>query len=129
MILDASVIVAIILKEPGWEKLLTAMESSPVLAIGAPSLAEAAIVLTARLSRDSRPLLALTLQEFRIDVIPFGEIHWREAAGAYLRFGKGRHQANLNFGDCLTYATASLARQPLLCTGRDFQRTDLDLAR
>lgn len=63
-----------------------------------------------------------------IEQIPFGGEHWREAADAYLRFGKGRHKARLNFGDCLTYAVARLANEPLLFTGDDFPHTDLALA-
>jgi len=60
--------------------------------------------------------------------VSFGEDHWREAARAFRRFGKGRHPAALNFGDCLTYAVARLAGAPLLCVGEDFPQTDLDLA-
>jgi len=44
---------------------------------------------------------------------------------AFVRYGKGRHPAALNFGDCIAYAAAKLADQPILCTGRDFLRTDL----
>jgi ribonuclease VapC len=58
-------------------------------------------------------------------VIPFTEDHWRLAVEAYVRFGKGRHAAALNFGDCLTYAIARLAEQPLLFVGGDFAKTDL----
>ena len=68
------------------------------------------------------------LDEFGIDEVPFGEEHWREAVGAYLRFRKGRHKAQLNFGDCLTYAVARLADEPLLFTRSDFIETDLKLA-
>lgn len=60
--------------------------------------------------------------------MPFGEAHWREAVEAYRRFGKGRHPAGLNFGDCLTYATAKLAGEPLLFVGEDFPATDLEAA-
>jgi ribonuclease VapC len=56
------------------------------------------------------------------------EQHRREAVDAYLRFGKGRHKARLNFGDCLTYAVARLANEPLLFAGDDFPATDLELA-
>lgn len=61
--------------------------------------------------------------------MPFGEIHWREAVDAYRLFGEGRHPARLNFGDCLTYAVASLAGEPLLFTGVDFGLTDVDRVR
>jgi ribonuclease VapC len=50
------------------------------------------------------------------------------ALDAFSRFGKGRHPAALNFGDCMTYAIAEVARRPLLCVGEDFAQTDLELA-
>ncbi|HEX2164869.1 MAG TPA: type II toxin-antitoxin system VapC family toxin [Thermoanaerobaculia bacterium] len=53
---------------------------------------------------------------------------WREAARAVRRFGKARHPAAPDFGDCLAYAVARLADRPLLCVGDDFAKTDLDLA-
>ena len=61
-------------------------------------------------------------------MVPFGDAHYSAAVDAWLRFGKGRHRASLDFGDCLAYATARLANQPLLCVGEDFARTDLQLA-
>jgi ribonuclease VapC len=74
-------------------------------------------------------LLARFLQEAGLTVIPFGEEHWRAAVEAYAKFGKGRHPAGLNFGDCLTYAVARLAGQRLLFVGTDFSKTDLPSAR
>jgi ribonuclease VapC len=128
VILDSSAIVAVFLKEPGFDALLQKLASQQNAGIGTPNLVECGIVLTARLGRDARPLLLRFLQEFVIQPVPFGEDHWREALEAYVRFGKGRHAAALNLGDCCAYATARLAQRPLLCTGEDFPRTDLDLA-
>jgi ribonuclease VapC len=128
VILDSSAIVAVFLKQPGFDELVQKMASQRSAGIGAPNLVECGIVLTARLGRDARPLLLRFLQEFAIQPIPFGEDHWREAVEAYVRFGKGRHAAALNLGDCCAYATARLAQRPLLCTGEDFPQTDLDLA-
>jgi ribonuclease VapC len=62
-----------------------------------------------------------------IRVIPFSEEHWREAAFAYARFGKGRHPASLNFGDCLSYALARVLGRPLLCAGSDFNKTNIPI--
>jgi len=67
------------------------------------------------------------LEAAKIVVIPFDERHWSEALLAYECFGRGRHSAALNFGDALCYATAKLARRPLLCVGEDFPQTDLPL--
>jgi len=85
-------------------------------------------VLAARLGHDSRDLVIRLLDEFGIEEIPFGDRHWREAVDAFLRFGGGRHKARLNFGDCLTYAVARLANEPLLFVGDDFPQTDLKAA-
>ena len=60
--------------------------------------------------------------------LEFTDAHWPIALNAYLRYGKGRHPAALNFGDCLTYATVSVAQEPLLCVGDDFPQTDLPRA-
>lgn len=128
MILDSSAIVAILLREQECEDLLDKLATVPTVGVGAPTLTEAGIVLTARLGDRARQILSLFLQESKLVVVPFGELHWRTAVEAYYRYGKGRHAAGLNFGDCMAYATARLARQPLLCTGKDFSRTDLELA-
>ena len=125
MILDTSAIVAILIREPGFESVLARLTADPNPAVGTPTLAEAAIVLSARLGRDSRSLLTRFLTEASISVIPFGEFHFSAAVEAWLHFGKGRHPAALNFGDCLSYAVARLADTPLLCVGDDFARTDI----
>jgi ribonuclease VapC len=57
-----------------------------------------------------------------------GEEHWRAAMDAFIRFGRGRHAAGLDLGDCMGHATALLAGQPLLCVGDDFSKTDIGLA-
>lgn len=127
MILDSSAIVAIALQEVGYEPVLAAIAGAESVAVGAPTLVEASIVLSARLDRDARPLVSRLREEAGWSVIAFDEVHWSLALDAWLRFGRGRHDAQLNFGDCLAYATARLAREPLLCLGDDFTRTDLDL--
>ena len=128
MIVDSSVVVAIFLKEPGYEELLQKLAASDACGIGAPTLVETAIVLASRLPFEPSAQLREFLLQSGVQTIPFGEEHSREAADAYARYGKGRHAAALNFGDCLCYAVAKLSGQPLLCTGDDFAETDLDLA-
>ena len=128
MILDSSAIVGIVLREPGFESLVSKVAQAETLAVGAPTLTEAGIVLTARLGKDARGLLQGLLREWDAATVAFGEEHWREAVTAYDRFGRGRHQAQLNFGDCMAYAVAKLAGEALLCTGGDFPKTDLELA-
>src|SRR4030042_1604830 len=122
MILDTSAVVAIVMKEAGHEELLRVMAGGDP-AIGTATLAETAIVLSARIRSDARPLLARLLTEASIAVVPFGESHYSAAVDAWLRYGKGRHPAALNFGDCLSYAVARLADEPLLFVGDAFART------
>lgn len=125
MIIDTSALVAIFIRETGHEQLVEAITGAAAAGVAAPTLVEAGIVLSVRMRLDARPLLARFLHDFGIMVIPFGEDHWVEALDAFSRFGKGKHPASLNLGDCFSYAVASLAEEPLLCVGNDFRRTDL----
>jgi ribonuclease VapC len=125
VILDSSAVVAVALQEPGHERVLAAMSAASALGIGAPTLVETTIVLTARLGRDARGLASRLILEADVAVVPFTDAHFGTALDAWLRFGRGRHAAALNFGDCLAYATARVAGEPLLFTGADFARTDI----
>ena len=128
MILDSSAIVSVVIKEPGFEVLLPKLAGASPKAIGAPTLVETSIVLCARLKCDARGLVSRILDETGTSVIPFTDAHYAAAVTAWNKYGKGRHPAALNFGDCLSYAVARLADQPLLCVGNDFARTDIELA-
>ncbi len=128
MIIDSSAIVALILQEPDHEALASTIARAPEKGIGAPTLVECGIVLSSRLGYDARGLLARFIRAAEISIVPFTEAHFDVAIGVWLRFGKGRHPAALNFGDCLSYAVARVAEMPLLCVGDDFPQTDLQLA-
>jgi ribonuclease VapC len=128
VILDSSALVAIVRREPGFERLVEKLDGAAGAGIGTPTLVEAGLVIEVRLNVDSRGVIERFMGDFDVARIPFGEEHWREAVSAFRRFGKGRHAAGLNFGDCMTYAVARLAGQPLLYVGDDFARTDLDAA-
>jgi ribonuclease VapC len=128
LILDSSAVLAVFLQEARYEVVVGKLEAAPSPAIGAPTLAEAGIVLTARLGRNAIGPLARFVQELDIVTVPFGADHWRAAIDAFDRYGRGRHRASLNFGDCMTYAVAKLADEPLLCVGNDFALTDLQRA-
>ena len=125
MVLDSSAIVAIHLKEPGHDRLIQALDNAEVVVVGVPTLLETAMILTARLGKDARPLLFAFLRRLQAEVVAFNEEHLDAATAAFLRFGHGRHPAALNFGDCMAYAVASVAGMPLLFTGEDFARTDI----
>ena len=128
MILDTSAILAILFREPDEDYFLGKVGSAPMVGIGAPTLVETAIVLGARLGERAPTMLSAMVDRAGIVVVSFDPPHWQLATDAWLRFGRGRHPAALNFGDCLAYATARLANRPLLCKGEDFSKTDLVLA-
>jgi ribonuclease VapC len=128
MILDSSAVVAILFQEPGYEAVLDKLITAVEVGIGAPTLVECSVVLSARLKQDARGLLARFLEEANVTIIPFTDAHYGTAVSAWLRYGEGRHPASLNFGDCLAYAVARLTAMPLLCAGDDFSQTDLLLA-
>jgi len=96
--------------------------------VGVTTLLETMMVLTARLAQDARPLLFALLRRLDAEVVPLNLEHFDAAAAAFNRFGRGRHPAGLNFGDCLSYAIASVSGMPLLFTGEDFGRTDIGRA-
>jgi ribonuclease VapC len=128
VIVDTSALLAIFFDEPERDEFLGKIGASEIVGLGAPTLAETAIVVAARVGEQGPRQLAQIVEQANLIVIPFDGPHWPVAAAAWLRFGRGRHEAALNLGDCLTYATARLAGRPLLVKGNDFGRTDLALA-
>lgn len=125
---DTSALIAIHLEEPGCEFLVGRIMSASVAIIGAPQVLEASMVLTGRLGPRAHLILRDSMRRLRIQVVPFTEEHSHAAVEAFLRFGRGRHQAALNFGDCIAYATAELSGFPLLYKGDDFAQTDIPRA-
>ena len=135
MTLDSSALVAVLFSESGYLSLVDKMLESEVLRIGAPTLVEASLVFESRVGRRSHSADAKRhdaihelVKEHGITVVPFAESEWHRAAEAFVRYGRGRHKANLNFGDCLAYATASVAGDSLLFVGDDFLHTDVPVA-
>lgn len=125
MIFDSSAVHALLREEPGHHALYPALEAADGLAIGAPTLFETTMVATTRYGGRGERLVEHFLGSWEVTVIPFDERHWRAAARAFARYGKGRHPAALNFGDCLSYATARVTGEPLLFVGKDFAKTDI----
>jgi ribonuclease VapC len=93
--------------------------------IGAPTLFESAMVLTSRTGPQARSVLEAAIRRMGVMIVPFSGDHVHWATSAFLRFGKGRHPAALNFGDCMSYAVAKVAGMPLLYSGNDFSQTDI----
>lgn len=125
MTLDASVVIAILLSESGSLDLVDRILEADVVRIGTPTLVETAVVLAHKRQRPSLGELKALIDELGVTVIPFDAQHWEAAASAFERFGRGRHKAGLNFGDCMTYATAAVAGDSLLFVGNDFTKTDI----
>ncbi len=125
MILDTSAVVAVLRRELVFSSVESAMGEADALAIGAPTLFETGMVAISRFGAGGRDLVVRFLEDWEVEVMPFDARHWRVATDAFTRYGKGRHPARLNLGDCMTYATARLADKPLLFVGEDFRRTDL----
>lgn len=101
------------------------MKRADEVAIGAPTLVEATVVLVGRFDVPGHTALSSFLQERDVVTIPFDNRHWYAAEEAFIRFGKGRHAAGLNLGDCMSYATARITKEPLLFVGNDFAKTDI----
>lgn len=121
---DPSAIVAIIVGEPEQSAFRQIMAAGEVV-VGAPTLVETRLVLESRLP-DAVGALRLFLQVSGVSVVPFDAAMFEAAIEAFARFGKGRaHPANLNFGDCLSYAVARTRALPLLFKGSDFVHTDI----
>lgn len=127
MVVDASIIVAIALLEPEWHLAASKVQAGQPI-IASPTLLESYTVLRPRLGEDAESALDTILRSLRIEVVPFGENHVREAFRAFDRFGKGHHPAALNLGDCISYALSKLSGQPLLFLGNDFGQTDISVA-
>ncbi|MGH2941145.1 MAG: type II toxin-antitoxin system VapC family toxin [Solirubrobacterales bacterium] len=128
MIADTSAVVAVLLRESRQEELAVKLDGAEVVAVGAPILLETGMVMVGAMGKHGRGLVALFLESFEVEVIPFGESHWQLAVEAFSRYGKGRHSAKLNFGDCMSYAVARIADEPLLYIGNDFAQTDIEAA-
>jgi ribonuclease VapC len=114
-------------EEDGHLELLEALGSGST-SIGAPTLFETAMVLVSREGTLGFRGLLRFLEEHRVTSLRFDESHVEGAVRAFIRYGKGRHPARLNYGDCMAYATAKAAEAPLLFVGDDFAKTDLEPA-
>jgi ribonuclease VapC len=129
MIVDSSALVAIVLVEPGWEVLRDRIAAAGRRAVSAVSLVEAGMVLESRLGPAGALQFDSLVREAGLDVVAFDEAQSQLARDAFRRFGKGRHPAGLDFGDCCAYAAARALGHPLLFKGDDFARTDVAEAR
>ena len=125
---DTSAIVAILYNEPHEERLRAALEATSGALICTSNLLELQLVLAGRRTSAGWDEAEALLAKYNIVPFPFNERQLAVAREAAIRFGKGRHKAGLNFGDCFAYALAKSEGIPLLCTGSDFALTDVEIA-
>lgn len=128
MVIDTSALLAILFDEPERPALTSAIDAASARRVSAMSKLEASIVA---ISREGGRIIADLddlLHQFKIEIVPFDEHQADIAREAFTRYGKGRHKAGLNFGDCAAYALAVSEAEPLLFKGRDFSATDVEVA-
>ncbi len=125
--LDTSALVAIMLDEPEAETFKAVLRQESSIVIGWPTLFETRTVLTAKGFSNPGDIVTRLVSAPNITAIAFDQNHFQAAERALERYGKGRHPASLNMGDCFSYAVAAVAKAPLLFKGQDFGQTDLKL--
>lgn len=128
MTVDTSALVALLFSEPDYLSLVDCILAADRVRIGAPTLVETGMVFAGRRRKAGAREVDELVRELDMTVVPFGESEWRRAVEAFSRYGRGRHKASLNFGDCLAYATAAAANDTLLFVGNDFRHTDIKAA-
>ena len=125
MILDSSPIIAILAKEPDFELYVQAISQARRCRISAANFVELSIVIESQFGAEVVRQCDALFRRIGIVIEPVTVEQAHLARQAYHDFGKGRHAAGLNFGDCFAYALAKVTSEPLLYKGDDFQRTDI----
>ena len=129
MVIDSSAILALLFNEPEADDVEIAIDEDPIRLMSVASGLEAAIVVEARLGAAGGLEFDLLLHKARIELVAVTSEQMEVGRTAWRRFGRGRHAANLNFGDCFSYALAAVSGEPLLFKGDDFSKTDVQRVR
>jgi len=127
IVVDTSAAVSILLSESRAESLLVALDDAESRVMSAATFVELGAVLEAKLHPAGAGIAARFVDDGGIDVVAFDQTQADRALEGWRRFGKGRHPAALNLGDCFTYGLAVAVDQPVLCVGDDFARTDVEV--
>ena len=125
MVIDTSAMIAILLNEPGADRLIAALEADPTRLVSAATVVETSLVVLGRFGEAGDPQLDRLLRAVNAKVVPVGDEQVTIARDAAVRFGRGRDEAGLNFGDCFSYALSVESGEPLLFVGNDFAKTDV----
>ncbi len=128
MIVDTSALLAILLREPGFEAFVGALGNAPTRSMSAASFVELSVVIESRGGDPGIRQSDALFRSAKVSILPVTEEQAYIARQAYSTYGKGRHRANLNFGDCFSYALAKATGEPLLFKGDDFRQTDVQPA-
>jgi ribonuclease VapC len=128
MVIDTSALIAVIRKEPRWQRFIDRILTEPRPSISAASWVELGLVAIGRLHPGAAAEASQLRSDLLITIVPVDEAQAALAGDAFRRFGRGRHRAGLNFGDCFAYALAKARGEPLLFKGDDFGHTDIEPA-
>jgi ribonuclease VapC len=128
MTIDSSAVLAIVFQEPEAERFAAAIASTPMRLMSTVNWLETLMVVEGRYGAESADDALLIMQSLDIQPLVFDREQMTEARAAWRRFGKGRHPAALNLGDCCAYAVALTRAEPLLYKGQDFSKTDITAA-
>lgn len=127
MVIDTSAVLAIFLDEPERRQFIDAILQAGRRQISAATVLETGIVLESKRGESAGREFDLFVVRANLEIVPVDAEQVEAARSAWRRFGKGRHGAALNFGDCFTYGLAKLSGEPVLAKGSDFASTDIEL--
>jgi ribonuclease VapC len=128
MVIDTSALLAILLDEPERAAFVRAIERDPVRTMSVATFVECSLVLDARFGPEGVRDLDLLVARAQVSLVPVDVDQAYVARQAFRRYGKGRHAAALNYGDCFAYALSRTLAEPLLFKGGDFALTDVEAA-
>ena len=128
MVVDSSALIAILRGEPEEPAFRNAIRTAPNRLLSAPTRVEASMVALGRRGEPGLEQMQALIERLELEVVPLSDDHAKLAIEAFRRFGKGRHPAGLNYGDCFSYALAKATGEPLLFKGDDFSQTDIKRA-
>jgi ribonuclease VapC len=126
MVIDTSAVLAILQNEPERRKFNEAIETAESRSLSTASFVESSMILESRYGADGVRDLDLFISKAQIMLAPVDTEQAQLARDAFRKYGKGRHPAGLNFGDCFSYALAKALDEPLLFKGEDFSKTDIE---
>lgn len=125
IVVDTSAIIAVLYREPEFNEFVRLISDAESCFVSAVTYFEASMVLIGRGTAEATKELDAFLGRVAVEFVPFDHELAKRARDAFIRFGRGRHPARLNFGDCVSYALARTRGLPLLYKGEDFAQTDV----